>query len=116
MPFDWNEYIKLGRELSKENDPACLRAGISRAYYGIYNLLRINVGHTTRYKPHKDLIDKLAAAEKYDDQAQLSKLLEDLKQNREEADYDGILNIDQRYSSKFWIRLDKALQLYTDNL
>jgi len=78
--------------------------------------LKINVDHTTKYRPHKDLIDKLAAAEKYDDQAQLSKLLEDLKQGREEADYDGILNIDQTYSSKFWIRLEKALRFYTDNL
>jgi hypothetical protein len=47
MPFDWNEYITLGKELAKNNDPASLRAGISRGYYGIYNLLRINVGLTT---------------------------------------------------------------------
>ena len=115
MPFDWNKYIELGRSLSSKEEPEYMRAGISRAYYGIYNLLRIEVGITTRYKPHKELIEKLAKAEKYDDQTQLSKLLEDLKQDREKADYDGIHLIDKRYSTKFWIRLDKALELYTDN-
>ena len=36
MPFDWAQYLELGRELAQRSDEASLRTAISRAYYAAF--------------------------------------------------------------------------------
>jgi len=36
MPFDWQEYLLLARELSQRSGEAALRSAISRAYYAAF--------------------------------------------------------------------------------
>ena len=38
MPFDWNEFLTLARELAAKTDDASKRTAISRAYYCVFNL------------------------------------------------------------------------------
>jgi hypothetical protein len=38
MPFDWNEYLVLARQLAAANDDASKRSAISRAYYFVFNI------------------------------------------------------------------------------
>lgn len=38
--FNWNKYLELGKELMSSDDECNKRAGISRIYYGLYNLAR----------------------------------------------------------------------------
>jgi hypothetical protein len=41
MPFDWSRYLTLAEELVRRgNDDACLRSGISRAYYAVFGRAR----------------------------------------------------------------------------
>ena len=38
MPFDWNEYLVLARQLALAGDDASKRTAISRAYYFVFNI------------------------------------------------------------------------------
>jgi hypothetical protein len=38
MPFDWNEYLVLARQLAAAGDEASKRSAISRAYYFVFNV------------------------------------------------------------------------------
>jgi hypothetical protein len=38
MPFDWNEYFVLARQLATARDEASKRSAISRAYYFVFNI------------------------------------------------------------------------------
>jgi hypothetical protein len=38
MPFDWNEYLVLARQLAAADDDASKRSAISRAYYFAFNI------------------------------------------------------------------------------
>ena len=37
MPFDWNEYLVLARQLATAGDEASRRSAINRAYYFVFN-------------------------------------------------------------------------------
>jgi hypothetical protein len=37
MPFDWNNFLVLARELAARNDASSRRSAISRAYYFVFN-------------------------------------------------------------------------------
>lgn len=73
------------------------------------------VGFTTKYNPHKALMDKLAEQRNFDDELELSKILQDLKELREKADYDGILPVDQSFVRRFMLRLEDAIEIYENN-
>ena len=38
MPFDWNNYLTLARQLAAAVDEASKRTAVSRAYYCVFNL------------------------------------------------------------------------------
>jgi uncharacterized protein (UPF0332 family) len=40
MNWDWNEYLRIARNLAKGEIEAADRSAISRAYYGAFNLAR----------------------------------------------------------------------------
>ncbi len=52
MPFDWNEYYELAKQLAKESGEAQRRSAISRAYYAAYwkarELLELSEGPIPR--------------------------------------------------------------------
>jgi len=114
-PFDWMLYIYLGKTLGTEAKEEAIRTHISRAYYGLYNRLRIYKGLTTRYRPHQELIEKLKEANDFDDEKELAKLLSDMRKFRVDADYNGIIEIDEKYARAFWEKLDKAIRLFEKN-
>ena len=46
MSFSWRTYLDLAIDLKNQNSEACYRSAISRAYYAVYNVLRIRAGYT----------------------------------------------------------------------
>ena len=44
MSFNWKEYVDLSEELMSREEESCLRSSISRAYYGVFCLVRNNKG------------------------------------------------------------------------
>ena len=43
MPFDWQDYYVLAKELSEREEEAALRSAISRAYYAAFCSAQIKV-------------------------------------------------------------------------
>jgi uncharacterized protein (UPF0332 family) len=110
MPFDWNRYATLADEWKESQRQELLRCSISRAYYAFYNSIRIKKGIPTKKQPHKIVIEKLS--ENNDpEEIELAKLLKDLQEIREIADYDGVQEIDGRYTERFFTRLTAAREL-----
>ena len=89
MSFDWKEYIKLAENLIKQNNEACFRSGISRAYYGVFCIARNMAGYKNMKgaKVHKKVIDHYRDSsiswEQY-----VGNILDQLRKLRNEADYD----------------------------
>lgn len=113
--FNWMLFVILGRTLAETTREEDIRAGISRAYYGLYNRIRIYEGLTTKYRPHQELFDKLNKADNFDEEPRLAGLLKKLKSFREEVDYDGITKVDEAYAREFWRNLHEALELFERN-
>lgn len=51
MPFDWNEYLVLARQLAAAQDDASKRSAISRAYYFVFNVAFARAENTAGRHP-----------------------------------------------------------------
>lgn len=51
MPFDWNDFLSLARQLARSRDEASKRTAISRAYYCAFNLAYARAEKTVGPKP-----------------------------------------------------------------
>lgn len=119
MMFDWIKFVMLARILLDSNDEEYIRSGISRYYYGAFGVIRrylINVKGKYYLKSqssdvHKDIIDELRLSRDTTEN-KLSELFNKLRKARNEADYDGELDIN--YFKKFLKDNDKDLEIISD--
>ena len=95
MSFAWREYIKLAEELIIQNKKeSCLRSGISRAYYGVFCIMRDKAGLKS-YR-ERDVHGKVINHYKSSNDGKeryVGKLLDELRKKRNDADYDEDKNI-----------------------
>ena len=61
MKFNWRDYLTIAHELLEQNNTeAHFRIAISRAYYAIFNILRLKAGyHNKKETSHQDFIAEL---------------------------------------------------------
>lgn len=112
--FQWEDYLNLAEELSKQNNHAYSRCAVSRAYYGIYQLLKSKA----RLKPkkyrtvdssHAEFIKELLNPTyelminlDLEEEAikQIGNTMEKLRLNRNDADYDSRVEISQKLAKE----------------
>lgn len=94
MSFDWREYIRLAEELINQDKESCLRSGVSRAYYGVFCIMRDKAGFKTykEYDVHRKVIEYYKSSRDKKEQY-VGKLLDELRKKRNDADYDEDKNI-----------------------
>ena len=89
--MDPRDFLALAKDLRKRGDAAALRTAISRAYYYAFVLSRKYVG---KYHPIPSSVDahkflpELLQNSGNDDLRDVGKHLDDLRRDRNEADYD----------------------------
>ncbi len=105
MSFSWRTYLDVAIDLKNQNSEACYRSAISRAYYAVYNVLRIRAGYTNRQAEsnHRNLISLLKTPpdelyfrfpfEDKDDLVFIANESDYLRNNRNKADYNGLDSI-----------------------
>lgn len=124
MSFSWKEYFKLAEELNKNTGEAHKRSAISRAYYAVFNFIRLKVGYNTRSQAaelsHKKLIDSLKTpSDEYiivldldeEDIQTIAHELDFLRKERNKADYDGTVTINNKDSTRSIERAKEIFQL-----
>ncbi|WP_339876800.1 hypothetical protein [uncultured Algoriphagus sp.] len=91
MSFDWNNYVKLGNSLSKQNGEEYKRTAISRIYYGVLNLSREVIKPVSTEKFNRKHIWTQEQFSKYGkpESNQIAAILRRLKKKREKADYEN---------------------------
>jgi uncharacterized protein (UPF0332 family) len=97
MPFEWSEFLEVARFLNEQSDPrfsneAAMRCVVSRAYYAAFGTARqyaCKVGHLApdQRQVHTDLKNKLKN-DGNKNAREAGKLLEQLKDWREDCDYE----------------------------
>ncbi len=124
MSFYWKEYFKLAEKLNESSEESYKRSAISRAYYSVFNLIRLKVGYNTRRQAaelsHKNLIDMLkmpieeiiiALDLEEEDIQTIADELDFLRKERNTADYDGTAEINSRKSNHSIERAKTILNL-----
>jgi len=121
MSFDWDEYLNLAKELAKEAGPipcdeARARASVSRAYYAVFhNSLSLIEKYGGLPKDQISMhsfvktwfFDK---GRKIRALKEIGELFKNLKDDREHADYHGVLPPDS-----LDIDNEKAVQVIVDS-
>jgi hypothetical protein len=103
MPFDWREFIELGKSLIKEGtqvqlNESKLRSAVSRFYYGAFCFTRNYMEQEYHFKrsgghsDHKDLQEYLEKQWK-SHLFLVAERLQDLQEWREKCDYDDDLSL-----------------------
>ncbi len=105
MAFNWRDYLHLAEDLCKQNTEAHYRSAISRAYYAVFNILKIKAGYSKADGSfHQDFISLLKIADDdIVDKLNISAgnlttigvYLDDLRKERNFADYDGLQRFDE---------------------
>ena len=94
VPFDWQKYLWLARNLSANADEASHRTSISRAYYFVYHLASARA-IANGYPPWDGSHQKIWALYQKDmtnkDARQLATLGTSMKRVRESADYKDVV-------------------------
>ena len=105
MSFSWRTYLDLANELVSFESESHYRAAISRAYYSVYNVLRIRAGYSNRdpKSNHKNFINSLKnptdklyykfSFQERSDLVMIGNELDYLREGRNEADYDSSIII-----------------------
>jgi len=101
MSFDWKDFIRLAEELIKRSDEASLRSAISRAYYGVFCILRNKMGFKD-YKQsyvHRKVIDLYIKSSNPQEKL-AGQLLDELRKRRNNADYNEDIIIDFNFAQR----------------
>jgi uncharacterized protein (UPF0332 family) len=115
MSFDWTKYLKIAEELSKrEDDEACLRTAISRAYYAVWCFSRDKKGIIPKKfssSQHQIVIEEYWISHNSIER-QIGKLLAQLKKSREIADYETDISVDISQAKHSLFKANKIIQLF----
>lgn len=123
MSFDWNNYYKLAGELIEIGTEAAFRSSISRVYYSLFNILRIQAGYNSRstkaelshmtfiegFKTKSDTILDSFPDVIEEDLVYIGYQLDHLRKERNKADYDGTITFGRRDAEDAY---DKAEQIF----
>ncbi len=113
--FNWEEYVELAGEILKQKsvDESMFRTGISRSYYGIFNICKkfaidnnlLNKDKLKKsYTSHADLIDKFIHSYRFDIEyskelnevkKEVGEILKELRDYRNDADYSDVYPIEE---------------------
>jgi uncharacterized protein (UPF0332 family) len=122
MSFDRSGFFTLAEKLAREakgsiTEEAALRSAISRAYYAVFTQAR----HELKYSDKDRLIPKSALAHEYVknkfkssqniDKQEIGTILEDLRDERNKADYDEFFNNLETNTKLVLISAKTALEL-----
>lgn len=119
MNFNWRNYLTIAYELCEQNNTeAHFRIAISRAYYAVFNVLRLKAGyHNKKDVSHQDFIaalkipnDRLIVGLNIEEENIyiIGVKLDNLRKERNFADYDGLERFDQNRTAK---SLEKAKEI-----
>jgi hypothetical protein len=115
MPFNWENYINIAKELFEGHSEAHFRSSISRAYYGIYNIVVVAVKE--KYKEyniedenHGNLFKFLISREDADD-VFIGAMLDKLRINRNKADYNSNDPVEKRDAQIVLKNTDEILNM-----
>lgn len=106
--FNWDEYIQLGKEFLNKSEERYKRLGVSRIYYGIYNLAKRKIPLSDQQAlkrsdtSHVDMWNSFFCQENDDE---FLRKVDILKQARNVADYESS-------SHKFKVNLDGFKKQY----
>jgi len=129
MSFNWKDYIRLAEDLIKYNKEAYFRSGISRAYYGVFCLSRNKAGFKDyrfywnyvkeikkNYKNknrhvsvHEALVNYYESSKDPKEQS-VGKILDELRKNRNDADYNEDKVIDFRLAQRVLLKSKEILK------
>ena len=123
MNFSWRDYLTIAYELCEQNNTeAHFRIAISRAYYGIFNILRLKAGyHNKKDVSHQDFItalkelDEKVVAKLGIDDLEIQFIgvkLDFLRKERNFADYDGLERFDKNRTIKNLENVTEILELF----
>lgn len=91
MSFDWNDYVSLAADLNLGSPTdAQMRSATSRAYYGAFIQCRNKMGKSMKKEGaiHQEIIKDFKASDQ-SGEVSIGNLLDDLRQRRNDADYNG---------------------------
>ncbi len=105
MKFNWRDYLRLAEDLCKQDTEAHYRTAVSRAYYAIFNILKIKADYrkadgafhkefiSLLRNPDDKIIDKLSISA--GELREIGASLDTLRKERNIADYDGLQRFDK---------------------
>jgi len=92
MSFDWKDYVYFAEELLNREEESCLRSSISRAYYGVFCVIRNKKGYKNYgLKPGENIHWIVINACKNSgdrNEQNIGRILDKLRKLRNDADYD----------------------------
>jgi uncharacterized protein (UPF0332 family) len=123
MSFDWGDYIKLAEKLQNETnknsiEEAYYRSIISRSYYGVFCISRIKAG-LEFYRPrprtgdpgvHEKVISYYKNSN-IPEEKLIGKFLDDLRRDRNDADYDRRKRIDKDLAERAILKAKELLNI-----
>lgn len=121
MSFDWSEYLKIANKLVQAKSTfyaseGCQRTAISRAYYAAYckarNLAR-DRGWVTLTKSAKDhsIVKNHFQNSRQRNKSRIGVILDRLRDDRNDADYEDVLNNPNAIASVSIMRAKKIFRL-----
>ncbi len=124
MAFNWRDYLRLAEDLCEKSTEAHYRTAVSRAYYAIFNILKIKAGYRKSDGSfHQDFINTLKIA----DDNIVDKLnisagnlrdigfdLDTLRKERNFADYDGLQRFDEVRALQNINKVKAIFEIYED--
>lgn len=113
MSFDWKEYITLAKDLTLKSSPnqAELRTATSRIYYGAFGPCKN--GKNLQLVRGSDIHEKVIKSYKESEvshEISIGNLLDNLRQRRNEADYNAFMEFDKKKVEDFLITANKILE------
>ena len=124
MAFNWRDYLRLAEDLYEQNTEAHYRTAVSRAYYAIFNILKIKAGYRkVDGSFHQDFISVLKIADdNIVDKLNISAsnlttigiYLDSLRKERNFADYDGLQRFDEARASQSLEKVKAIFQIYEE--
>ncbi len=121
MAFSFDKYETIARLLSENSDEESVRTAISRGYYCLFHRARfLSSDSGIGLGSHDRIIRGIANNTGLTDGLRISKMLDDFKQERVNADYyiapDRHIVFNQNYlKTRFWLRFEMLTQLIEKN-
>jgi uncharacterized protein (UPF0332 family) len=111
MSFDWVEYVKLAENFQKKLDESYLRSSISRAYYGIFCIVRNIKGYKdyTKADIHGKVINEYKNSDNLTEK-NIGRILDELRRNRNDADYNEDKSIGKDLTERVVLKAKEILR------